>query len=149
MLKRCCTCQVRKPASGFNRRARSKDGLQQICRECSAARSRLYYQTHTEEHRAVTRKRRAERRRGFRQRTDEIKQRFGCRVCGESDVVCLEFHHLDPNNKDFDIALAMAREWVWEKVLAEIRKCVCLCANCHRKVHAGRFEVTEAMLCDV
>ena len=61
----------------------------------------------------------------------------------------LDFHHLDPASKEFDIAMAMNDEWTWEAVLAEIRKCVCLCANCHRKVHAGRFEVTEAMLCDV
>ena len=149
MLKTCCTCRANKLPSDFNRRARSKDGLQQICRACSAARSRLYYKTHTEVHRAATRKQRAERRRKFRQRTDEIKQRFGCRVCGEYDVVCLEFHHLDPSKKDFSIADAITHEWPWEKVLAEIRKCVCLCANCHRKVHAGRFEVTEAMLCDV
>jgi hypothetical protein len=32
-------------------------------------------------------------------------------------------------------------------LVAEINKCVCLCANCHRKVHAGRFEVTDNMLC--
>ena len=63
--------------------------------------------------------------------------------------MCLEFHHLDPDKKDFDIAQAMSYEWPWDKVLAEIRKCVCLCANCHRKVHARRFKVTEAMLCDV
>ena len=24
-----------------------------------------------------------------------------------------------------------------KKLLAEIKKCVCLCSNCHRKVHAG------------
>ncbi len=149
MLKTCCTCRANKSPSDFNRRARSKDGLQQICRECSAERSRLYYQTHTEGHRDVVRKRRAEKRRTFKQRVDEIRQRYGCRVCGESDVTCLDFHHLDPDTKDFDIAYAIAFEWSWEKVLAEIRKCVCLCASCHRKAHAGRFEVTEAMLCEV
>lgn len=109
----------------------------------------LYYQSHTEKHREVTRKRRTEIRHQLKRRTDEIKRQFGCSVCDESDIVCLDFHHLDPNHKNFDIAAAMSGEWSWETVLAEIRKCVCLCANCHRKVHAGRFDVTEAMLCDV
>jgi transcription elongation factor Elf1 len=90
--------------------------------------------THTEAHREFIRQRRAEKRREFKLRTDEIKRRFGCRTCGESELVCLEFHHLDPITKDFDIAQAMVDEWAWDKVLAEIRKCACLCANCHRKV---------------
>src|SRR5688500_5375299 len=147
MLKTCCLCRAQKCGTDFNRDAKRKDGLQNVCRECSAACSRRYYQARTEEHREATKKRRNKMRRQFKQRTDDIKQRFGCRMCGEADVVCLDFHHLDPNQKDFDIAAAMSAKWAWETVLAEIRKCACLCANCHRKVHAGRFEVTAAMLC--
>jgi transcription elongation factor Elf1 len=149
MPKTCCTCRVSKPHSDYNRRARSRDGLQQVCRACSAAFSRRYYLNNTEAHRAATQKRRVEKRKEFKQRLNEIKQRFGCRVCGESDVVCLDFHHLDPKSKDFEIGTVTSNERPWEMVLAEIRKCVCLCANCHRKVHAGRFKVTEPMLCDV
>ena len=149
MLKLCAMCRVDKPHAAFNRRARSQDGLQTHCRECSAACSQRYYQSHTEEHRVVTRQRRRKKRKEFKQRIDEIKRRFGCRVCGESDIVCIEFHHRDPEGKDFAIARAMAYEWSWETVLAEIRKCACLCANCHRKAHAGRFDVTAEMLCDV
>jgi transcription elongation factor Elf1 len=149
MFKTCCLCRLSRPHSDFNRATKRKDGLQPACRECNAARSRLYYQTHTEAHRETTRKRRQERRRLTKQRIDDIKGRLECRVCGESDIVCLDFHHLDPAKKEFDIAMAMNDEWPWETVLAEIRKCVCLCANCHRKVHAGRFRVTEDMLCDV
>lgn len=149
MLNTCTMCRARKLRTSFNRNSLRKDGLQTICRECSAKRSHEYYQSHTEEHRKATRKRRAEKRQEFKRRIDEIKQRFGCRVCSESDVVCLEFHHIDPDGKDFDIAEAMAYEWAWERVFAEIRKCACLCANCHRKAHAGRFEVTEEMRCEV
>ena len=149
MLKICTLCRARKQSVSFNRDALRKDGLQNVCRKCSAIRSRLYYQSHTEEHRETTRKRRQEKRKQFKLRLDDIKQRFGCRVCGESDIACIDFHHRDPEGKDFAIGRAMAYEWTWEKVLAEIRKCVCLCANCHRKAHAGRFEVTEEMLCEV
>lgn len=34
-------------------------------------------------------------------------------------------------------------------LVQEINKCVVLCANCHRKVHNGKIEVDESMLCDV
>lgn len=149
MLKVCTLCRAQKHKTSFNRDSHRKDGLQNVCRECSSSRSRLYYQSHTQKHREATRKRRQERRKLLKQRIEDIKRQLECRICGESDIVCLDFHHLDPATKEFEIAMAMNDEWPWEKVLAEIRKCVCLCANCHRKVHAGRFEVTEAMLCDV
>jgi len=149
MFKLCTICRSDKPHSDFNRAAGRKDGLQTHCRECNAVYSRRYYQSHTEEHRETTRKRRQQRRRLTKQRIDNIKRQLKCSVCGESDIACLDFHHIDPASKEFDIAMAMNYEGPWDTVLAEIRKCVCLCANCHRKVHAGRFEVTEAMLCDV
>ena len=56
-------------------------------------------------------------------------------ICNETEPVCLDFHHIDPNEKDFTIS--QHRSLGKEKLLAEIKKCVCLCSNCHRKVHAG------------
>lgn len=26
-----------------------------------------------------------------------------CIICGESELVCIDFHHIDPNNKEFTI----------------------------------------------
>ena len=61
-----------------------------------------------------------------------------CVLCGEKEPVSLDFHHLDPKAKDG----AVARQPSIARVLAEIAKCVVLCANCHRKVHAGLLTVT-------
>jgi transcription elongation factor Elf1 len=148
-MKTCTTCRIPKAPDEFNRNRVRKDGLQNICRACSSQRSQLYYQTRPDQHRQATRQRRALKRKSVKQKIDDIKQRLGCRRCGENDIVCLEFHHIDPAGKDFDIAQAMTYEWPWETVLAEIRKCVCLCANCHRKAHAERFDVTADMRCTV
>lgn len=149
MAKSCTACGRTRPLTEFNRNARRADGLQTICRACSAVRSRRYYLEHTTAHRETTRARRAKRRRWYTVRPDELKAHLGCATCPERDVACLEFHHLDPNEKDIDLARAVSCEWAWDRVLGEIRKCACLCANCHRKVHAGRFGVTEAMRCVV
>lgn len=48
----------------------------------------------------------------------------------------LEFHHPDPNKKDFSISVdGMTRSW--ERVKKEVEKCILICANCHREIHAG------------
>jgi hypothetical protein len=55
--------------------------------------------------------------------------------CGESDPVCLDFHHRDPSIKSFEIARGVKCRSL-EAVQAEIAKCDVVCANCHRKRHA-------------
>jgi transposase len=48
----------------------------------------------------------------------------------------LEFHHLDPSSKEFDLGCkGVTRSLARSR--AEARKCVLLCANCHREVEAG------------
>jgi hypothetical protein len=46
----------------------------------------------------------------------------------------LDFHHLDPLEKDFSIS---SRCTSFEAVRAELDKTVLLCANCHREAHDG------------
>jgi hypothetical protein len=63
----------------------------------------------------------------------------GCScACGESDPAALDFHHTDPSKKDTAIAKMVSVRCGSAALLAEIAKCVIICANCHRKGHAGR-----------
>ena len=66
-----------------------------------------------------------------------------CQVCGyERCIEALEFHHLDPTQKDFGIShRGYTRSW--EKVKEEINKCILLCANCHREFHAGKLQLPQ------
>jgi predicted HNH restriction endonuclease len=66
-----------------------------------------------------------------------------CQVCGyERCIEALEFHHLDPSQKDFGISYkGYTRSW--EKVKEEIAKCILLCANCHREAHAGKLQLPQ------
>ena len=60
-----------------------------------------------------------------------------CEICGYSKCNnALEFHHRDSNAKDFGIS-AKGYTRSWEKVKAELNKCILLCANCHREIHDG------------
>jgi ribosomal protein L44E len=69
-----------------------------------------------------------------------------CHGCDEAyPPPVFDFHHWDPREKQFGLATdGIARSW--EKVLAELEKCVMLCANCHREVHAGVRTIRPTLL---
>ncbi len=60
-----------------------------------------------------------------------------CEICGYYKCHrALEFHHTDPNKKDFNINPRSSKTSVFtEKVQQELDKCILLCANCHREEH--------------
>jgi len=58
-----------------------------------------------------------------------------CVRCGyDKSPEVLEFHHKAPTKKDFNIS-SKGHCRSWERVSEEIKKCVLLCANCHREIH--------------
>lgn len=83
--------------------------------------------------------------REWRNRTKlRMIEAFGskCAVCGYSRCTsALEFHHLDPKQKEFGPGAARASSASWQKICDELRKCVMLCANCHREFHAGLIQI--------
>jgi transposase len=59
----------------------------------------------------------------------------GCAICGYSRCErALEFHHLDPKAKQFQIT---SHTRSLDRLRAEASKCVLLCSNCHAEVEAG------------
>lgn len=66
-----------------------------------------------------------------------------CIACGESDPVVIDFHHLDESTKESSISKLIQNNSSLNKIQQEIEKCVCLCSNCHRKVHGGTLTILE------
>jgi predicted HNH restriction endonuclease len=57
-----------------------------------------------------------------------------CQICGyDRCPAAMDFHHLDPSEKDFSISESTD----WDNIERELKKCVLLCATCHREVHDG------------
>ena len=57
-----------------------------------------------------------------------------CSKCGYNKCAgALEFHHIDPSQKEFGITTKNVK---WEKLKLELDKCILVCANCHREIHA-------------
>lgn len=63
-----------------------------------------------------------------------------CEICGYAKCnSALEFHHLDPSQKEFQ--LSNARKSKWEKTKSELDKCQLLCSNCHNEVHYDKIDL--------
>lgn len=65
-----------------------------------------------------------------------------CEICGyDTCARALSFHHLDPKKKEFGISdKGLTRSW--EKIKAELDKCILVCANCHMEIHEGIISTT-------
>lgn len=71
-----------------------------------------------------------------------------CQICGYDRYVgALEFHHLDPTQKDFGIS-AKGYTRSWDKNKQELDKCILVCANCHREIHNGITECPSKSISD-
>lgn len=69
-----------------------------------------------------------------------------CNVCGYSKCQeALEFHHLDPNEKDFNFGNIRANPKNLRNIIDELKKCIMVCANCHREIHYGHISVDNRM----
>lgn len=75
----------------------------------------------------------------YREAVLEAKE-VGCVMGHQVHPVCLDFHHIDPTTKKYDIAF-LAKIPTLQDLLDEIPKCVVICANHHRMYHAGLIEI--------
>ncbi len=63
-----------------------------------------------------------------------------CIDCGfKGDHAVFDFHHLDSNTKEFTLGNIANRRW--ELIERELKKCILLCANCHRIRHSKRGDL--------
>lgn len=75
-----------------------------------------------------------------RKKLKEMSIEYGgskCQICGYNKCSrALNFHHTDASKNDFGLsAKGLTRSW--EKIKAELDKCILVCANCHMELHEG------------
>lgn len=62
-----------------------------------------------------------------------------CEHCGYNKCIqALDFHHLDPTEKDFAIG-NKGQTRSWGRIKQELDKCILVCSNCHREIHAEQY----------
>lgn len=132
METKCCTkCKEDLPVSCFNKK---KDNLQTFCIECNKKYLRQHYldnkASYIAKARTNTRK--------YKNQYQDYKAQLQCQRCSEDSPSCLDFHHVDPDQKDYAISKAI-RTKTLKAIQEELNKCAVLCSNCHRKYHAGEL----------
>ena len=66
--------------------------------------------------------------------TGEEKMKYGCAHCGyNKDPVALDFHHINREDKFKNVSSYWRTSMrQFKKIKEEWKKCIVLCANCHR-----------------
>lgn len=132
-LKKCGHCLENKPLNNFPiEKSKRGERLYGWCKECKNEKAKISTKKFNQKHRdrvlTYEIKTREEKRAVI-----EEKYRLPCIKCGESRKYLIEFHHINPKDKNFaplnTYQIALAR------IIEEIQKCVTLCCNCHREFH--------------
>lgn len=58
-----------------------------------------------------------------------------CEKCDENNPACIEFHN--PAGHEVKVSEMVSRHYSIKRIMKEIKRCQCLCANRHRKLHYG------------
>lgn len=122
--KICQQCGESKPLKAFYRNRTKPDGFQNICKKCSD-------KQRTERHKRIVARR--------VKLATELRS-TGCVICGVNDTEVIDFHHIDKKSEQ-GLSKIMYGAYSEDRFLWELAKCVPLCANDHRRVHAGRINL--------
>ena len=129
--KQCSKCLKQKTLDCFNQEKRMIDGYSIYCKVC---RKDIRRQSYLKNKKSIISKQ-LEKRRQSQEWVRQFKTK--CSKCGETHPAVLDFHHTD--NKEHGIANLTNRNNLTNKtkqlIKIEIKKCVVLCSNCHRKLH--------------
>jgi hypothetical protein len=143
----CRTCEKDLPLEDFPDRCVAKSTKHKQCKKCESVYNREWYQKNKVAHSVNTQKN-TKRYRAIAIAYTKKVMKDGCEApgCEEKSFSCLEFHHRDPSKKEMNISKLVGSGHSLERIVKEVEKCAVLCANCHRKFHAGEIMLTASEL---
>lgn len=140
--KQCVRCLETKQKTEFHLRKNSKDGLQTLCKVCAISNAKDHYQLYKKEFKTRSKKYYFI----IKQVISIIKEKYGCQNCRCKDEICLDFHHVDPKTKLYQVGSIISKKNI-ELIVTEINKCIVVCSNCHRKIHAEQVNLSQYKKC--
>lgn len=133
-MKTCTKCGKEKDLDQFAVR-KNKNGIRQSwCRECFRLWNKEAYRSGRRKKQVLER---AKKQKAYLQAfVRRVKLRYGCSKCGyKKHYAAIDFHHVE--EKDKVIGQLANNGCSIATMKAEMRKCILLCANCHREYHHG------------
>ncbi len=140
--RRCEKCGCERPAHEWQFKS-GKPVHTAWCRDCRIRFRKIRYRDDGGlRRRARTYPTESRRRLASRALVRRYKAERGCVVCGFKDSPsALDLHHLDPATKLFTLSQYSPQHGDLDALHAELAKCVVLCANHHRMLHAGELRL--------
>lgn len=135
-MKICSKCEIPKEESEFHIRTNGK--ICGHCKECQRLYCREHYRENKESYITNTRNREKEYIDIARKYVVEYLNSHPCVDCGESDIVVLQFDHVNGDKRN-NISGLFARSCSLRLLKSEIEKCEIRCANCHVRRTSKQF----------
>lgn len=129
---------MEKTLSEFSMKNSSKGRLQPHCKSCQKTLYKSDYVGKKEAYKL----RKYENVKRLKKEVNDLKSKTGCQCCSERELCCLDFHHIEPALK-IDVISYFVNAGSRKKLFLEISKCIIVCANCHRKIHAGKIDISK------
>lgn len=142
--KMCRKCGIVKSVTEFHKRVGKQDNYHSYCKKCAIEGSKKAYRDLNQKEWMEEQARNTAI--ALLKIIDLIREKYGCIVCGEKCVFCLDFHHINPKTKIKAVSSIASTKNI-TKTIIEINKCVVLCANCHRKFHSDILQFNETKIC--
>lgn len=124
-MKKCTKCGRELPIEQFYWRDKKAGKRRSECKDCHNGYVKNKYQERQNQ-------------------IEEFKSQLKCAKCGDSRGYVLDLHHLNPSEKDKAVSRLISNNASDQTIKNEIKKCVCLCSNCHREFHY--FEKQQGMI---
>lgn len=70
----------------------------------------------------------------------DLKSKSCCKICGNNNIYCLDFHHKPNSSKKNTVSNLVKQGYSLDIIKQEIEKCDIICSNCHRTKHyTGKY----------
>lgn len=129
--KLCSTCAENKPFGSYYKHHRR--GLQAQCILCKKEYNKNHYKKDSAKYKTRAAKLNQEYKEEVQSYLISYLKEHTCVRCPETDIVVLDFDHINPEGKEFSISAGIRSKLKIGRIKVEIEKCQVLCANCHRR----------------